>query len=798
MLRTVDMDMDSIQTLVSPIRLLIEFCSDKRKRLELQRVIVRSHQLPMDLQLKIVTMDTISVFNPSDTLKILIETVCPDDVSTASETLQFYAILKRFCENRTALDKLASFDWNESQIPLSFLMFSVHHWISKTLNHDHAYANWLFIRHFMQFCAVKEYDAAKLMTLWNTHDVHFGSELIERVCTYYNLKHSRFVWIAEMFNLWYSDVVQSPEILDADLWTEDLNSTPLFKLEPSGLWAIISQWIKNDVHYKAALEEMKALFKKYNVSGAVVCFLCLETQQDIVLIENILTNNMKQYLTVGTMKVMVDSVSEWVRTTKTPKRFLRNASSDIMAQLIMEFPLRKLKDVICEKRMDGNLIMKSPDLFENAMGTATGWTQSECQQINEMILRRSSFSSDQIVQNVQEIGLKNGLSQMVIDKMKSTLLGCDLENIHYRLRTQGIIRRGFGDSVLDLLSELTKDQSMDEHVIANYFRTISSAFIMTIGTDGDHGHRPWQCVCCGNLNVHKIIGYQMVIDIPICSLCGVSQMEGITMAIKGINMPFQTENANVVVSEDATKIVSKYESEAVINKYAEEMCIDLHCMSQMDSTLCPSLKLMAKTLMEQREYFMITEVEEKEREKSLTADHLRDFVTVEEYKNILLNSVDTVMAKEQPGDIEPAMQILTKMFDDEEQEICDFAPHYLGGKRKVLVQLLVQKTNTSKRTANKIRLTVKKEFLKSALAVAPKRYQEWLKQLDVDNLKMAENHIQKYHLKDAPNIQRMSIYAFFQNVLHFDDESMTVIPRHYVRGSKGNRFKNRVLLLGNC
>ena len=576
--------------------------------------------------------------------------------------------------------------------------------------------------------------------------------------------------------LWFSSFFKkfgdTKSILDLNLWTETkyIADKPLFRLNANEIWGVIGQWIQNDVDYVRKVEELKRLFEEYSVSGAVVCLVCLERQEDIVLIENILKKDMKRYLTAETLKIMLDSARKWIKNSDAHS--LRKASTDDMAQLIMEFPVQNLKKAISYEQVDGEEIMENPDEFRKIIKSATGWSVPECQQITEILLKRSSFTKLQILKNVEEIAMKNGLSQMIINKMKSTLFECDLENIHYQLRTKGIVNRKFSDSVLKLLNELSAEQMMDEDAIADYFQTISSALIMMIDTKRGKGYRPWQCVCCGNLNVHKNIGYKMVIDIPICSLCGVTQMEGITMAIKGINMPFQTVNGNVPNNDyEANEDQKDGEDDAdSITDCVKHRQFDLHCMNQPDAKLCPSLKFMVKILREQKRYFMITEGDTKEKAKNLNVRDFREFLTVEEYKETLLNSVNKVMGEKQPADKDSVIETLSKIMDQNEEEICDFAPYFVGGGRKKLLNILKNRAAMSPGISAKTYKFAKEDLIKLALAKAPKRYQKWLEQLEVDKLKKAEEHIAKYHLKDVSRPKQMALYSFFNDALHFADK----------------------------
>lgn len=231
------------------------------------------------------------------------------------------------------------------------------------------------------------------------------------------------------------------------------------------------------------------------------------------------------------MKVMVDALRDWLLTADGET--LQSASSDDVARLILEFPLRNLKDVILENEMDGNRFIANPDLFAMSMRTATGWTEAECTSIGEVLFRRCSFSKEQIMSNVQRIAIKNALPQSVTTKLKERLLtDCDVEGVHFKLRVHGVMDGEYSDLVMEMLSEVMAKKELLIHdqdaFVVGYFDTVSSSLVM-MADDG--AHCSWICLHCGHRNVPMVVHYEMTRDISMCSLCGVLLSESIVMAI---------------------------------------------------------------------------------------------------------------------------------------------------------------------------------------------------------------------------------------------------------------------------
>ena len=162
------------------------------------------------------------------------------------------------------------------------------------------------------------------------------------------------------------------------------------------------------------------------------------------------------------------------------------------------------------------------------------WMGDEGVLSSDVLLRRISFTEKQILQNIQRIGTKTQppIHQSLITKLKNRLAADgNLERVHYKFRVDAVIDDKFRVLVRDILDELLKSRELigvdESDFNPLFFDTITGAMVMD--TDGGKGQLPWRCPCCGNLNVHKVIGYRMTTNISMCSICRVTQCEAITM-----------------------------------------------------------------------------------------------------------------------------------------------------------------------------------------------------------------------------------------------------------------------------
>ena len=593
-------------------------------------------------------------------------------------------------------------------------------------------------------------------------------------------------------------VIQS--ILDETLWADcDVEDKPLFRLSARELWGVIGLWIKNDVDFNEKLQEMKRLFAKYSISGSVLSVIYIEEKSDFKLIENILMNDMARQFSPDTVSVIMKSMAQWVKTAHADD--LRAAVSDDLAQLITEFPIRNLKEAICDELVDGNRFIENPNFLSLQIVHKTpGWPSTECKLLSEVLLRRLSFTKQQILKNVRRITTNQKLIEFhrdsVIEKLQDRLLSdCDLEAVHYDLRTKAFVPPSFRRVIQKLMSDMMKQQEMlgidaDEFVAA-FFDILSSAMIVHVDGDEAKGQMPWICLFCGNENVHKVIGYKLVTDISICSLCGFAQTESIAMGMKGVPMPFQSGRVDIEPVDgpnEDSKEEEGTEHDIVIKENLIDREADMHCDTQRDAHLCFIVKRAVVMLRTQRRYLVLIEGQKRGSEQhiKLTATELDTFVPAEAYKSAVMQSVETVMEKK-PNDKESVMNSVTSLLDDDVDGICDYGDCFgdganskvtkhattkkeVVGGRKKFVNILKGNTKMNGGQAGKVFKTVKAKLEEKANAAVPQHYQKWLYGIKLSEVMSIYEHIDKNHLKYTSHSRKLSILSFFERVMDCGNE----------------------------
>ena len=551
----------------------------------------------------------------------------------------------------------------------------------------------------------------------------------------------------------------------------NLSDIPLFRLTAASFWECIERWIRNDVQYKKVQKAMKDLCREYRISGDVLPALYVDGKEDPKLIEDAFKTKMGQYLTKKTMNMMLEGLRAWIKDHDADD--LRGVTTDKIANVVLEFPIGNLQKVIMDKRIGGKRFIEDPEGFGKTVHKVTGWTNSECDLLRKTMERRVSLTADQFMERVESRAKEKRFTSSVIIKMKHQVLTkCNLEDVHYDLRTKGMVHRDFSESVLNLLSDLlaerTENEIEDENqFVVDYFDILSSvSLMMTVDGDGNEVNGPYICPCCGNLNVVKNVGYRYTDNISVCSLCGVSAKESVAMALKRVPLPYQgtltDDNVDEITLYNPTTSIH---SEAL--RWAQNKRMDLHCAVQKDSNLSPVLQRVALMLMEQTRFRML--IDGKRKDIKLSEQDLTQFISPDVYKETFLGAAEDklINSKKDHSIKDEAIKSLRTLLQDEKHPVCDFAKYFSGkGLRKEFLNILKETTGMNGGTAGGIFKSVISQLRNM---VFTEQYRLWLQALDVEEIKSDREYIDKYHLDNASAFRKEVILSFFRGAIGDED-----------------------------
>lgn len=217
---------DHIASIITPIRLMIEFCVSTEDRSAFRGIIKRAGKVPLKVQLKALIMENVSATSPTAFQQLFLSSICPEEWSTADEAVRIHAVLHMFHRKKIALDRCAPVNWKGSEVALAFFIFlmqrlrrqddqALDEEQMKELEQDlqSADANWLLIHYMLPFCKEYKFDGQKMKDYWDGHTNDsakintFGQQMVRNICYFYQLKSFQFTRCADLMNMWYGNVM---------------------------------------------------------------------------------------------------------------------------------------------------------------------------------------------------------------------------------------------------------------------------------------------------------------------------------------------------------------------------------------------------------------------------------------------------------------------------------------------------------------------------------------------------------------------------------------------------------------
>ena len=243
LLRALKHDDDPQQITISPIQLMIEFCTIPSDLAKFRNTTIRANALPLHQQITLImaAVDTSSASSHA-AQKAMINAMFPDQhysTTCTEEITVFQAVLSNFREQCITVSNIYPIQWTAKQIALSLMLYTA----SQTKPVD---AMWRFIHFLKRFCISKRWNGKRISDLWSEtaeneplsgipslHN-HFGERLAESICSHFGIKLEPFQNSTKLLALWYEDALKRSKLCAAVLWycsVEDIVSLFVFEAE---------------------------------------------------------------------------------------------------------------------------------------------------------------------------------------------------------------------------------------------------------------------------------------------------------------------------------------------------------------------------------------------------------------------------------------------------------------------------------------------------------------------------------------------------------------------------------------
>eukprot|EP01083_Nonionella_stella_P110132 322071_1 len=451
------------------------------------------------------------------------------------------------------------------------------------------------------------------------------------------------------------------EMTKATEWTY----LPLHRFDENHVCDVIKCWVFSDSRFKDHLERMIRIFSDSSLSVLRINAFSLKN------IRRILERALLGFMTKETFDIVLKRIKYWktVDILDNENKILQHSTGpEEIASILFKYPLNKLLARIRNKNdiINGQKFIQYYGEFENYpwIKNVTGWNDTEVYQIHSLLFKYDAFSSSGIKRN-----LKRVLSQQCMDASVSTaIIGCiesyddtELKTLSCKIKNGSHELHEFSDRVMDAVSKVD-----DEWIKATY-QGIADCFVTTYSKFTDipseyelKTHPSWTCCNCSNYNFSNFIGGKINVNLSICSLCGMKQIDTVIMILKHYDtytMLNSDTNSKILVEG---KEHDRDDIDDLIDTAMQSMEFEfnLSCLNRNDNEPCPSLMRLARQLIIYKRW--ISKVKGNIKSTTwISKATIEKYVTAEEFKAIFIHSIDKIIKHKD------AITILTELSDNE-------------------------------------------------------------------------------------------------------------------------------------
>eukprot|EP01083_Nonionella_stella_P126689 383554_1 len=299
--------------------------------------------------------------------------------------------------------------------------------------------------------------------------------------------------------------------------------------------------------------------------------------------------------------------------------YLESRSTKQIAHILLRHPLDRLLQRIVNEDIDGKRFIESVIAFdEDIISEETGWDEQEVYQIQSMLFRHHSFTTSQFEQNMNHVLDKQyatTLSEDIRDMIKQVMSKHNIEDIHYNIK-HALSIDVFADSVMNMVDEWTvwaqndckessKSNEEKELIVMQIYHAIAQCFVFDSIHDVLLALQHWVCNNCGNCNVNSYVNSSFTTNVPVCILCGMSQIDQIILKLRHHECYTMVNDVNIThcaidskESKSDDESIDKLIEEAITNDGA----FNLFCPNQNHKDPCVSILRLSNRLIQYKRW----------------------------------------------------------------------------------------------------------------------------------------------------------------------------------------------------
>eukprot|EP01083_Nonionella_stella_P069118 184085_1 len=566
---------------------------------------------------------------------------------------------------------------------------------------------------------------------------------------------------------------QAIEALSTQLDESDVpKDVPLHRFTVKDICNTLKQWVYHDIRYKSNLQKTQQIFNRRKLNGAKIKHLAPED------VKHIVKDELLQFMSAQTLDIMFDYLRRWKEYNE--EDIWPKPAQDI-AYTLYNYPLLRLVHRMRNESMDGGHMIEILDTQRhNMIGAETGWEKEEVEQIGLLFMRLNTFTRQQFMDNMRKVvSVKNATQNILsntgsedIDCIPKTILEAiekrmsasdiDIEKIHFYIKNNKSNEEmtAFSDAIMDLVNGFDASQ-----FIQQVYTFIAHCFVwddeenLLMGKAMD-----WTCNNCGNYNLSQYIDGTMNEDLSICMLCGISQIDSIVLKIRNHDSFVMVNNVDIYDDKDG---IERDDIDELISDTVKSQKVDLMCPNRNDDEPCPCILRLSKQLIVYKRW--LTALSNRNNHshsihKTVQVD-IGGFIDNDTFRNTLMSVAHSLKRRIK----EPQMQSLTKMFDDNVQNMAGIK-EFVGMTRKQFMSIAREITQLNFGVTGKLYSETKKILKKKTQKL---QFGQFLSDLDLNQVDTDYHHILRSHIVHGTKDSIKNVFRFFNSIVHYEDTEDT-------------------------
>eukprot|EP01083_Nonionella_stella_P012267 34798_1 len=545
------------------------------------------------------------------------------------------------------------------------------------------------------------------------------------------------------------------------------NAKPLSQFTVHDMVRTITNWVQNDVNYTKHRSQTMKIFSNHQLAGDKMIILSGDDAKRIV------KDEVLEFMTLNTLNIMFDGFNKWkerARAAEKPEA-LKSKSAEDIALSLFEYPLQQLTTRIETEYIDGQTFIDSVDKT-NIIQQETGWKEDDIAQIHlvlfqAMVLNNHAFKHK--MRNVLTNSDDRGVANVVMERITEIMNEYGVEQLQYDMKRNRDTQR-FNDQIMTIIDDelvsqvdgiLIDEGSLIQQVYNRIARCLAFKYDdkALVNDDLDlEDARDWICSNCGNYNFSKYVDGKINHNLKWCTLCGITQVDSVTMKIRNEDTFIMVHNDNNIIKPHA-EMDDDYEKS--IQEVISFNKLSLLCPNQSDKSKCVAMVRLAKELMRYNEYLKSLDSDKSNIKSTMPMQvDIAQFIDNDAFKLVYeetIQSITRFKGKEQP--------LFLKMFDDNMDGIAD-------------IKTFLETDCKSFKQKTKLHLSLKPGYgtivwkrINAALKQKAQKLQfgEYLSNLNINAVDRDYHHILKTHIHNGNKHNITNVFRFFGSVIHYRD-----------------------------